>query len=151
MGYSFRLAASVLLYASSHIQDNTYYGLCYTNCGALAGTRNSSVGPQWRIDPTIHRTISESSYHGATSRSQKNKIKTLKDRSFKVRLGSILSVTLFSVKINSITQCLKPGVDCSLYVTDFHICYKSSNMSIIERQLQLCLNKLQQRATDKQF
>ena len=27
-------------------------------------------------------------------------------------MGSILSVTLFYVKINSITQCLKPGVDC---------------------------------------
>ena len=56
----------------------------------------------------------------------------LQDRSFKVWVGSlfseshpqemgvpqgsILSVTLFSVKINSITQCLKPGVDCSLYV-----------------------------------
>ena len=65
--------------------------------------------------------------------------------------GSILSVTLFSVKINSITQCLKPGVDCSLYVDDFQICYKSTNMSIIERQLQLCLNKLQQWATDNSF
>ena len=57
--------------------------------------------------------------------------------------GSILSVTLFLVKINSIAQCLKPGVDCSLYVDDFQICYRSK-MSIIERQLQLCLNKLQQ-------
>ena len=82
----------------------------------------------------------------------------LQDRSFKVRVGStfsdshpqemgvpqgsILSVTLFYVKINSITQCLKPGVDCSLYVDDFQVCYRSSNMSIIERQLQLCLNKL---------
>ena len=56
---------------------------------------------------------------------------------------SILSVTLFSVNINSITQCLKPGVDFSLYVDDFQVCYRSSNMSIIERQLQLCLNKLQ--------
>ena len=65
--------------------------------------------------------------------------------------GSILSVTLFSVKINSITQCLKPGVDCSLYVDDFQICYRSSNISIIERQLQLCLNKLQQWATDNGF
>ena len=68
--------------------------------------------------------------------------------------GSILSVTLFSVKINSITQCLKDGGDCSLYVGDFQICYRSSNMSIIEYQLQLCLNKLhcsklQQWATDK--
>ena len=65
--------------------------------------------------------------------------------------GSILSVTLFSVKINSITQCLKPGVECSLYVDDFQVCYRSSNMSIIERQLQLCLNKLQQWATDNGF
>ena len=56
--------------------------------------------------------------------------------------GSILSVTLFSVKINNIAQCLKPGVACSLYVDDFQVCYRSSNMSISERQLQLCLNKL---------
>ena len=39
MGYSFRLAARVLLCASSHRQDNTYHGLCYTSRGALAGTR----------------------------------------------------------------------------------------------------------------
>ena len=45
IGYSFRLAARVLLYAPSHIQDNTYHGLCYTSRGALAGTRNSSMGP----------------------------------------------------------------------------------------------------------
>ena len=43
MGYSFRLAARVLLYAPSHRQDNTYHGLCYTSCGALAWTRNSSM------------------------------------------------------------------------------------------------------------
>ena len=45
MGYSFRLAARVLLYAPSHRQDNTYHGLCYTSRGTLAGTRNSSMGP----------------------------------------------------------------------------------------------------------
>ena len=75
----------------------------------------------------------------------------VKHRSFKVRVGStfsdsypqemgvpqgsILSETLFSVKINSITQCLNLGVNCSLYVDDFQICYRSSNMSITERQL----------------
>ena len=69
MGYSFRLIARVLLYASSHRQDDTYHGLCYTSRGALAGTRNSSMGPP---RTTIHRTMSEHSYHGATSRS-KNK------------------------------------------------------------------------------
>ena len=69
MGYSFRLAARVLLYASSHRQDNTYHGLCYTSRGALARTRNSSMVPPRRIDPTTHRAMSERSYHGGTSRS----------------------------------------------------------------------------------
>ena len=40
-----RLTARVLLYAPSHRQDNTYHGLCYTGRGAMAGTRNSSIGP----------------------------------------------------------------------------------------------------------
>ena len=44
IGYSFRLTARVLLYASSHRQDNTSNGLCYTSRGALAGTRNRSMG-----------------------------------------------------------------------------------------------------------
>ena len=57
IGYSYRLAARVLLYAPSHRQDNTYHGLCYTSHGALAGTRNSSMGPphegsiRWPIAP----------------------------------------------------------------------------------------------------
>ena len=45
IGYFYRLAARVLLYAPSHRQDNTYHGLWYTSRGALAGTRNSSMGP----------------------------------------------------------------------------------------------------------
>ena len=44
-GYSYRLTARVLLYAPSHRQDNTYHSLCYTSRGALAGTRNGSMGP----------------------------------------------------------------------------------------------------------
>ena len=71
IGYSYRLTARVLLYAPSHRQDSTYHGLCYTSRGALAGTRNCSMGPPhehwWRIDRTTHRTVSERSYHGATS------------------------------------------------------------------------------------
>ena len=45
IGYSYQLTARVLLYAPSHRQDNTYHSLCYTSRGALAGTRNSSMGP----------------------------------------------------------------------------------------------------------
>ena len=57
--YSFWLAERGLLYAPPHRQDNTYHGLCYTSRGALAGTRNNSMGPPWRIDP---KTMSERSY-----------------------------------------------------------------------------------------
>ena len=56
--------------------------------------------------------------------------------------GSIFSVTLFGLKINSIVKAISPGVECSLYVDDFLICYRSKHIHIIERHLQQCLNKL---------
>ena len=39
-----RLAARVLLYEQSHIQDSTYHSLCYICRGTLAETRNRSMG-----------------------------------------------------------------------------------------------------------
>ena len=71
IGYSYRLTARVILYAPTHRQDSTYHSLCYTSCGALAGMRNSSMGL------TTHRTMSERSYHGATSRSLEWKYSTV--------------------------------------------------------------------------
>ena len=56
----FWLAAMVLLYASSLRQDNTYHSLCYTSCGALAGTRNSPNGStmkDWSDDPYHHERM----------------------------------------------------------------------------------------------
>ena len=49
--------------------------------------------------------------------------------------GSILSVTLFSFKINNIVKCLTPSIDCALYVDDFIICYRATHMNIVEQQL----------------
>ena len=93
--------------------------------------------------------------------------KFLTDRTFRVRIGtsysdtydqemgvpqgSILSVTLFIIKINSIVDCISPDVDSSLYVDDFHICYRSRKMEIIERHIQLNLNRLQQWADENGF
>ena len=42
IGYSYQLTATVLLYASSNRQDNTYHSLCYTSRGALA-TSDSDI------------------------------------------------------------------------------------------------------------
>ena len=39
--------------------------------------------------------------------------------------GSILSVTLFSLQINSIVECFTNGISGSLYVDEFLICYQS--------------------------
>ena len=71
IGYSYRLTARVLLYTPSHRQDSTYHGLCYTSRGALAGTRNSSMGCKctrtdiWfvKIYEFIHADISDNSHH----------------------------------------------------------------------------------------
>ena len=71
IGYSFRLTARVVLYAPSHRQDSIYHSLCYTSRGALAGTRNSSMGsPPMKDrsdDPSHHeRTLLPRSYISPT-------------------------------------------------------------------------------------
>ena len=56
--------------------------------------------------------------------------------------GSILSTTLFNIKINNIVNCLDPKTECSLYVDDLYICYRSKSMRTIEIHLQQCLDKI---------
>ena len=56
--------------------------------------------------------------------------------------GSILSHTLFNIKIKNIVKCVNDA-DSSLYVDDFGIFYKSKNMENIEFRLQRCLNKVE--------
>ncbi len=91
----------------------------------------------------------------------------LQSREFKVRVGStlsdsvdqemgvpqgaILSVTLFSIKINSLASVLNDHIDGSLFVDDFSISCRSCNMATIERQLQLCLNKISKWALENGF
>ena len=92
----------------------------------------------------------------------------LADRTMQVRVGSslsdyydqeqgdpqggVLSTTIFSIKINDIVKCLGNLTDCSLYVDDFYICYRSKSMATkIERQLQQNLNKIENWATSNGF
>jgi len=48
--------------------------------------------------------------------------------------GSILFVTLLSIKINSLAKVLNFKIEGSLDVDDFLVCYRCKNMNIIERQ-----------------
>ena len=57
--------------------------------------------------------------------------------------GAILSATLFNVKINDIVKQVDPGVECSLYVDDFVIMYKSPIIDTIQRKLQHTINRLE--------
>ena len=65
--------------------------------------------------------------------------------------GGVLSTTLFNIKINNIVKCLGNLTDCSLYVDDFCICYRSKSMETIERQLQQNLNKVENWARSNGF
>ena len=65
--------------------------------------------------------------------------------------GGILSVTLFIVKINSITRCIRNGVDKSLFVDDFGVSYWSKHMHAVARQLQLHLNRIEDWAYNNCF
>ena len=56
--------------------------------------------------------------------------------------GGVLSNTLSSIKIIDIVKSLGNLTDCSLYVDDFCICYRSKSMTTIERQLQQNSNKI---------
>ena len=56
---------------------------------------------------------------------------------------SILSTTLFNIKINSIMNCLDPKTNGSLYVDDFCMCYRSKIMQTIERHLQQYINRIE--------
>ena len=73
------------------------------------------------------------------------------DQEMGVPQGSILSVTLFIVKINSITSRIRNGVDKSLFVDDFGVSYRSKHMHAIERQLQLHLNRIEDWADNNGF
>lgn len=56
--------------------------------------------------------------------------------------GSVLSVTLFAIKINELANILPhdPRLHSSLYVDDFQLSYRHSSLTTIGEKLQNCLN-----------
>ena len=62
--------------------------------------------------------------------------------------GSVLSVMLFNIKINNIEKNINSRTSCALYVDDFLISDRARHMNHIERQLQICLDKLNKLTTE---
>lgn len=56
--------------------------------------------------------------------------------------GSVLSVTLFSLKMNGLAAVLKNDFHGSLYFDDFVLCCRSGDINCIELKLQLCLGRV---------
>ncbi|GFU08712.1 RNA-directed DNA polymerase from mobile element jockey [Trichonephila clavipes] len=91
----------------------------------------------------------------------------LNHRSFQVRLcsfnsnifiqeqgvpqGSVLSVLLFIIKINSITHHINQGVQCSLYVDDVQISYSSKFLNVAEQHIQTTINNFTKWAEQNGF
>ena len=65
--------------------------------------------------------------------------------------GAILSNTLFNVKINDTVKQFDPGVECSLYVDDFVIMYRSPTINAIQRKLQHTINRLEKWTLENGF
>ena len=108
--YSFRLAARVLLYASSHRQDNTYHGLCYTSHGALAGTKsiNGFAMKDRSNNPSHHDRITHTTTfvtpvvgHWLEEREIAQWVHPMKDRSNDLSLLSAFlkaNISVFSIR-----------------------------------------------------
>lgn len=65
--------------------------------------------------------------------------------------GGVLSCTLFLVKMNSLQSVIPSAMFYSVYVDDVQMSFKSCNMSICERQVQLGMNKFSKWADENGF
>merc|ERR1712237_73468 len=65
--------------------------------------------------------------------------------------GAILSTTLFNVKLNDIARGLPQGVQCSLYVDDFIIFYRTKSSLTAERVLQKAIDHVVKWTTENGF
>ena len=65
--------------------------------------------------------------------------------------GAILSTTLFNVKLNDIARGLPQGVQCSLYVDDFIIFYRTKSSLTAERILQKAIDHVVKWTTENGF
>ena len=137
MGYSFRLTARVLLYAPSHRQDSSYHGHCYTSRGALAGTRNNSMGPPhegsirrpialWANALTTELHLAPKQNNNTVTKSLHNEICTINKWLIKSRVTELFSESILACLV-AVTQIGSPSFhQWALYCSGFKPTRKDS-------------------------
>ena len=80
-----------------------------------SGTLSHNAGLRGRLPLFIENFLKNRQFHVRLGSSYSD----LFEQEMGIPQGSILSVTLFGLKINSIVKAISPGVECSLYVNDF--------------------------------
>ena len=56
--------------------------------------------------------------------------------------GSVLSVTLFALAINDVTEVIPPGILTTLFVDNLSLSFSASTMALAERRIQLGINNV---------
>ena len=75
-------------------------------------------------------------------------IKSEKQRQeMRVPQGSILSVTLFAIRINALATTIPQDIHKSLFVDDVQIAFSNRNIATINKKLQGVIKKIKSRAT----
>ena len=75
----------------------------------------------------------------------------MKNQEEGVPQGAILSTTLFNVKLNDIAKQLTPGVNCSLYVDDFKLLFRSSSLRHLKNTLNTNIERIVEWTRDNGF
>ena len=76
---------------------------------------------------------------------------TVKMQEEGVPQGSVLSVTLFALAMNGIAKVITNNILYTLFVDDLSVSFSAPQMTVAERQLQLCINKLDKWADERGF
>ena len=96
--------------------------------------------------PQVQSFLSECSFRVRV----RSTLSELHKQEMGVPQGSILSLALFSIKINIVKAVLK-GTDCSLFVDDFALCLSGKTLNRVERDMQLCVNSVQKWVSENGF
>ena len=106
-----------------------------------------NLGLRGRLPQFIKNFLTNRSFNvkiGSTISDEKNQEEG-------VPQGSIISTTLFNIKINNITKELSKDIHESLYVDDCSISFRSKNLHTLERKLQNNIDKINKWAKNNGF